>query len=109
MEFHFTAIAQLILEHIPGEKMSKHAGINFMLEPSEDLDRERYIDDEDNLTFDGLKVMRQVLISALAATIHDGHQRKLKDSAEALRESIAQLETEFVQIAHIEPGEFKPL
>lgn len=107
-EFHFTAIAQLLLEHTEGDKHSRHCGLNFMLEPGPGLNTAKYVNPaDDNLTEDGLKVMRSVLVSALAAVIHDGHIRKITDSAEAMREAIAQLETEFVQIAEVQPGIFK--
>jgi hypothetical protein len=90
--FSFTVIAKLDLSHTNGDKTSKHEGLSFLLEPSENLFAPQYIDKEGLPTKEGSEVIMKVLVSALAANIHTSHQSVFKDKEEHLKEVIKRLE-----------------
>lgn len=90
--FSFTVVAKLDLSHTNGDKTSKHEGLSFLLEPSENLFAPQYVDKEGLPTKEGSEVITKVLVSALAANVHNSHQNVFKDKEEHLREIIKELE-----------------
>lgn len=54
----------------------------------------------------GTKAVTQVLVHGLIANIHFAHQREYKDSAQHLREIIAELEKGFIALTDVSQAEF---
>lgn len=103
MEFYFTAISQIELEHKPGDKTSRHIATNIKIVPSDNLDREKYVLNNEP-TLEGSRVLTEALTQGLIANIHASHQLGYVDSAQHLRHIIEQLESGFVRIANISKG-----
>lgn len=106
MEFHFTAISQIELEHIPGNNNSRHIATNIKIIPSDNLDKEKYVKNNEP-TIEGSRVLTEALTQGLIANIHTSHQLGYIDSAEHLRHIINQLENGFIRIAEISKGNLK--
>lgn len=94
-QFYFTAITQLVLQHA-GER-SLHVSSNVSLNFSDRLNPADYYSEDGNLNADGIDALTKTLVCGLSANIHIGHQTGKKDSAEHLREIIAELERQFVR------------
>ena len=107
MEFGFIVEAKLVLNHEKGWTTSKHVRTDFILSPSPNLDKKMYFKGdpkEHNLTKEGAKVASNVLVSALAANIHQAHQNGDWDSAEHMRYVIQKLEEQFANVANVSKG-----
>ena len=102
--FSLTAVAKLELSHTEGTSTSKHEGIGMFLEVSENLDRTKYLDEEDLPTEEGSRALTMVLTSALVANIHMADQSGWRDSAEHLRYIIGELERGFASVATVSKG-----
>jgi hypothetical protein len=103
MKFSFDAIVRLTLNHEKGSTTSTHIATDLRLEPGRGLDLKQYLD-HGRATKEGSRVLTKVLVSGLAANIHAAHQKGYKDSAEHMREIIAELERQFIEPAKVIDG-----
>lgn len=107
MEFSFDARVVVTMDHKRGSNTSSHVSTNFNLYPSSNLDKKMYVNSEELPTKEGSKVLTTTLCQGLIGNIHMAHASGFKDSAQHLREIIAQLEEGFFAVAHITKSEFK--
>jgi hypothetical protein len=107
MEFSFEALVTLTLEHKPGNTTSKHVSTEYNLEVSENLERNKYLDDDGVPTEAGTKALSSVLVQGLVGNIHMAHDCGYRDSAEHLRWIIAELEKGFASVAQVTKSNFK--
>lgn len=109
MEALFNVSVNLKLEYNKGAASSKHRGTEFVLDMSDNLDHNIYIDDEGLVTKQGSHVVSNVLVQGLVANLHLAHEQGYRDSAEHLRWLISELERGFVTVCHMETSDFTKL
>lgn len=105
----FNVSVNLKLEYKKGAQSSKHRGTEFVLDMTDNLNRDLYIDNEGLPNQEGSKVISNVLIQGLVANIHMAHEQGFRDSAEHLRWIISELERGFVTVAESRIGTFTHL
>lgn len=106
MQFTFSVISRITLEHFKGQTKSKHIKTDLLLHCSPNLKRSLYLDKKELPTKEGLQPMTLALIHGLVGVIHMGHQKGWRDSAEHLRFIIAELEKGFANPADVSEGIF---
>lgn len=106
MEFSFEAKVVLRLKHTPGTQKVEHAGTDFNIYPSKELDEKCYLDKNGLPTADGSHALTQTLVQGLVGNIHLAHQKGFRDSAEHLRYIISELEKGFVENAKVMNSKF---
>lgn len=106
MEFSFEAVTRMTLSYEPGAVTSQHVATDFFLELSDNLDRDKYLDEDDLPTKEGSKVLTNTLIQGLVGNVHLAHQRGWFDSAEHLRFIIAELEKGFAAVADVQKSKY---
>ena len=107
MKFGFTAIARLVLDHVPGSSNSQHVQTDLRLELEGPLNKKMYLDKE-LPTVDGARSLTTAMVSGLVANIHNCHQKGWIDSAKHLRTIIAELERGFASPAAVTDNYMKP-
>ncbi len=111
MEFLFKGISVVRYKYKEGDKSSTHLDTKFSLEairlePSENLDRSFYFEEDGMPKAAAIKPMTQCFVQGLVGNIHTAHQLGHWDSAEHLRYIISELERGFIQPANVEKSEF---
>lgn len=105
MEFSFTGVSRVTMEHHKGMPTSQHVATDFFLEVSENLDKNIYL--QNGLpTKDGLKPLTQTFIQGLVGCIHFGHNNGWWDSAEHIRYIIDEIQRGFIQVAQTKESNF---
>ncbi|HUI31988.1 MAG TPA: hypothetical protein VLY84_00095 [Dysgonamonadaceae bacterium] len=107
MKTSLRVTAILELEHIPGDKFSKHRGASVCLDISKNLEQYTYFEKGGEPTAEGIKAASTVLVQGLLANLHYAHDSGLRDSAEHLRWIIAELERGFIEVGQTYVGERK--
>lgn len=107
MEINFEARVGLILDHIEGTGKTKLNSTKFNLLVDENLDKSRYIDEEELPNKEGSIVVTTILVHGLIGNIHMAHEKGYRDSAEHLRWIIGELEKGFASVAEVKKGTFK--
>lgn len=111
MEFLFKGISVVRYKYDQGDKGSTHLDTKFnleviSLEPSDNLDRSHYIDENGMPKATAIKPLTQCFVQGLIGNIHSAHQSGHWDSAEHLRYIIAELERGFIAVAKVEKSKF---
>lgn len=99
MNYTIEGICRVTASYGNGDKTSKHIATDFFLEVSENLDENKYIDQDDVLTKDGSHALTQCFVQGLIGNIHFAHQKGYRNDAEHLRYIISELERGFSSIA----------
>lgn len=102
MQFKFKATVEVEIEQTSGSSKSTIKASTLFMNATENIDMERYFDDNGDLNQDGVEIMTMILTTGLTSNIHDAHAKGLKDSAQHLRQVIALLEEGFVQQGEVE-------
>lgn len=98
MEFHFTGIVKVTMDHIPGSSNSKHVATDFRLQPGKNLIQDQYNDKAGLPTKSGSHALTQTFVQGLIGNIHYAHQKGYRDSADHLRYIIGELERGFAEV-----------
>lgn len=106
MEINFEARVGLALDYNPTTKKTKHNSLKFNLKVDANLDRSKYIDEEDLPNKEGSLIVTNILVHGLIGNIHMAHEKGFRDSAEHLRWIIAELERGFASVAEVKKGTF---
>jgi hypothetical protein len=106
-EFSFRTISEVVFKHEGTEQGSAMQSVDLRLEVSENLDRARYLNEDDLPHKDGIKAASITLVAAINTNIYTAHHAKQWDSAEHLRWVIDTLQKMFVENAEIRKGYLK--
>ena len=106
MQFYFTAISKIELEHESGDPKSTLKAVNLRLEVSNGLDRSIYLH-KGMLRKAGLKPLTQALLQGLFVNIKTGHAKGWWNEAEHMQYIIDELQRVFVSTSAGEPFEGK--
>lgn len=104
MEFNFTGICKLTLDHHKGDSSSKHVKTDFLLEVSDGLDKSKYIDSNGLPTKDGCHVLSRLFTSGLAAVIHHSHIKGYRNDVEHIKDATNELTKQFATSATTSEG-----
>jgi hypothetical protein len=99
MIFDFEGKCVLQMEHNQGMKTSKHVQTKINLDVSRNLDRKKYLDEDDLPTAMGVKALTNVFIQGLVGNIHHAREKGYWNDSEHIRYIIAELERGFVENA----------
>jgi hypothetical protein len=106
MQFDFTGVCRLTLEHTPGKSTSKHVATDFFLELGKGLHHSIYLDENGIPTKEGSHVLTNIFVQGLIGNIHAAHDKGYRDGAEHLRYIIEKLEEGFASVYDVEEREF---
>lgn len=96
--------SEMIFDYDPVAEKTSNLRSQYLLEVSNNIQHDRYLDEKGLPNALGCKVVTETLVNALASNIHNAHQKGWKDSAEHLREIIKKLEDRFIDQVEIFEG-----
>lgn len=91
MEYSFLVTAVLNLEYKSDKHRSAHVSTNIGLEVSENLNKETYLDKDNNISKDGSQAITMTLVQGLVANVHMTHESGYRDPKEHLDYIIKEL------------------
>lgn len=106
MKFKFKAKCVIEMEHREGDSTSVIDNVSFNLGVSDNLDKSKYIGEDELPTEDGSKALTLTLLQGLIGNIHQAHEKGFWDSAEHLRYIIKELERGFTEVVTVKEGRF---